>query len=86
MGFIRQRLPELGEGDEYELRAGDPLYNVGDPKEAQIVGWRVDCFERLGFAHTAALALAMRRDVDRSQVENLVAKGAAHAQVMGILL
>lgn len=89
MPYVRRREPdpEIGEGEEYEMRsAGDPVYNVNDAKERGIVAWRVDCFERLGFRGTAALALAMRRDVDRERVEKLATQGATLQQIVAIFL
>jgi hypothetical protein len=75
------------DGEEYELRPpGDPVYNVDEPKEAQIVGWRTECFERLGFGPTAAVALAVRRDVDRENVKRLVVEGCSVGLIMEIVL
>ena len=77
--------PEADE--EYELRPpGDPLYNLDDPSQRAVVEWKLDCFERLGFAPTAATALALRRDIEREKVESLVAKGARLSEVVAILL
>lgn len=79
--------PELGEGDEYELRPpGDLTYELDDPKQREIVAWRVACFERLGFGPTAASAMAVRRDIDREQVERMVARGARLHHVVAIVL
>lgn len=87
MALRRQRLPEVGEGDEYEMRAPDDLlYNVEDSKEHRIVLWRLDCFERLGFSPTAAAALAVRRDIDRQKVQDMLLAGARPLQVAAILL
>lgn len=78
---------QYGEGEEYELRAdAAPLYNVDEPREAQIVDWRVRCFERAGFTPLDAGALAVRRDVDRADAEALLAAGATPEQATRILL
>lgn len=83
----RQKLPELGEGDEYEIRTPDELvYDLSDPVQRKVVGWRVDCFERLGLGVIEASALAVRRDIDRSQVENMLTNGASVNQVLSIVL
>lgn len=77
----------LGQGDEYELRPpGDPLYNANDPKEAAIIGFRSERFESYGFSPSDALLMAIRRDVDRAQVESMVKRGATHAQVKDTVL
>lgn len=87
MGLLTDKGWRPGDGDEYELRPpGAPVYNVDEPKEAAIVGWRSECFERMGFGQTAALALAMRRDVDREQVKGLVHEGCAVGLIMEIVL
>lgn len=76
---------ELGRGEEYELRT--PAANLYDAEnDAKIVGWRVECFEWMGFFHEHALAFAFRRDVDRAHVERLLNAGATHAQVVGLVL
>lgn len=77
----------LGEGDEYELGLPEsPTYNTADMKEAAIVKWRTECFERIGFVAVAALALAMRKDIDREKVERMVAGGCRPVVAMEILL
>lgn len=77
----------LGEGEEYALRSEvTPTYNLDDAREARIVDWRVTCFEGLGFSPARAGALAMRRDVDRIEVERMAAAGASDEQVCLILL
>lgn len=87
MAFAPKGQARYGEGDEYELRPpGDPVYNVDEPKEAEIVGWRAECFEALGFAQVVAVSLAVRRDVDREFVKGLIEKGATPVQVAGIVL
>lgn len=56
-----------------------PLY---DPKADEgIVFWRAGVFMERGFDFLDALALAVRRDVDRQHVEDLLDRGATHAQV-----
>jgi hypothetical protein len=51
-----------------------------------IIGWRVECFEALGFPPGATLKLAARRDVDRAAVELMIQRGASPAQVCRIRL
>lgn len=63
-----------------------PTYNVDEPKEQVIVNWRADCFLGAGLDLAHALALAIRRDVDRVVVERLLSRGASSAQVVAILL
>lgn len=83
----KRRAPEVGEGEEYELApSGPPLYELSDPEQRKIVGWKVDCFQRLGFGPTAASALAIRRDIGRGQVERMRTNGATCMQVVTILL
>jgi hypothetical protein len=83
----QQALPALGQGEEYELRvADDPVYNVDDEREAAIVRWRLDCFERAGMESLAATALAVRRDVDRVSVERMLSAGASASQITAIVL
>lgn len=85
--MARQKLAELGEGDEYELRPADSLtYDASDPEQRKVVSWRVACFEALGFGTTAAIAMAVRKDIDRTQVEAMLSGGATLAQVVEIVL
>lgn len=79
------RLPEPGEGEEYELR-GDVLrtYTVG--VDSKIIRWRCECFEALGFEMGDALKLALRRDIDRVVVEKAVKAGNSHHHVLEALL
>jgi hypothetical protein len=53
--------------------------------DAKIIQWRAECFEKLGFATFSAHELAIRRDVDREQVERLLKAGARHAHVLEIV-
>lgn len=74
----------LGQGEEYELRPNAMrLYDIR--VDAKIVGWRMECFERLGFNSVEAVKLARRRDVDREAVERWRAQGATPEQVLTIL-
>jgi hypothetical protein len=85
MALFGARAPDSdpGDGEEYALR--DPmLYHPKD--DAKIVGWRVDCFEALGFDHVRAVALAIHRDVDRQGVTDLIGAGATPEQVALIVL
>lgn len=78
-------LAKLGDGEEYEL--GQVSERVYDPHhDAKIVDWRVVCFLRLGFNNLQATTLAMRRDVDRSEVERLRGRGCAPGSVLAIVL
>lgn len=77
----------LGQGEEYELRACDePTYNLNDERESKIVGWRWECFENAGMTNLDAGVLAVRRDVDREQVERMLREGATSTQVRDIVL
>lgn len=78
--------PKPGEGEEYELRAPDdaPLYDA--EKDRPLIDWRVGCFEALGFPVAFAIALALRRDVDREQVAGLIRRGATPMQALEIVL
>lgn len=71
--------------EEYELRGDAPLLYDYD-LDGKIVGWRLKMFFDLGFDVVNATALALRRDVDRQQVSDLLAAGATPQQVTGILL
>ena len=78
---------EAATEEEYDISPPEnPIYELADPEQARIVMWRLDCFEKLGFTRTAATALAIRRDIERTRVEGLVAQGAFPHQVIGILL
>lgn len=84
----RAKLPEIGEGDEYVMapQTGPPTYDVNQKEQRKIVSWRMACFEALGFGPTAAVALSLRRDIDRQVVEDMVGSGARLDQVVEILL
>ena len=73
-----------GEGDEYELR-GDASRTYDVKRDVKIVEWRAKCFREYGFTQLEADALAVRRDVDRELVEDLLSAGATHAQVRAIV-
>jgi len=75
--------PDIGEGEEYELRpSATRRYEIS--VDAKIVKWRTECFEALGFAMGQAMLLALRRDVDRSDVERMIKAGAKPEHVMAI--
>lgn len=76
--------PAKDDGEEYELR-GDVqrLYDVS--VDGKIVTWRVECFMALDFTYEEAKSLAMRRDVDRVEVERMRAAGASPKLVLEIL-
>jgi hypothetical protein len=75
---------ELGQGEEYELRAAD--VRLYDPDaDVKIVDWRTDCFVECGFKLGRATVLALRRDVDRQYVERLLKEGATHDEVWDIV-
>jgi len=77
---------EMGLGETYEMRppALERLYVMA--VDMKVIGWRVECFEGRGFDHADALALALRRDVDREEVERLLDRGAKHAEVLDLVL
>lgn len=77
----------LGAGEEYELRREHtPRYDLSDDRELRIVKWRTECFERAGLPPLVSSEIALRKDIDRSRVESLVANGATHDQVRAIVL
>jgi hypothetical protein len=63
-----------------------PTYNMADEREAAIVRWRLRCFEGAGVEPLGASALALRRDIDRADVERLLQGGASSAEVCAIFL
>jgi hypothetical protein len=75
----------LGEGEEYVLTASTARTYDAE-HDAAIIAWRVECFERLGLEPLHVGALAVRRDIDRTDVEQLVDAGATSAQVGALLL
>lgn len=76
---------DIGQGEEYTLAAPEvPLYD--HRVDQAIVFFRAGSFLSCGFCYADALALALRRDVDRQRVEDLIDQGATPAQVMDILL
>lgn len=78
-------LPNLGEGEEYELRQTDtPVFDV--VADSKIVGWRTERLEGVGFTQLTATALAVRRDIDLHSACRMVERGATHEQVARILL
>lgn len=82
---IRPDDRDLGQGEEYELRTEpDRLYDL--EHDAKIIDWRVQCFLELGFDVLYAGVLAVRRDVDREEVERLIAAGANPELAVQILL
>jgi hypothetical protein len=81
----RQLTPDV-EGEEYELRRPGDARLYDTEVDAKIIAWRAECFVRLGFTPLAARALAMRRDVDREQVERLLKLGATRRQVRTLVL
>lgn len=82
----RQPREDLGQGEEYELRAPSDRPTYDYRVDAKIIGWRAECFEARGFGPAVAALLAMRRDVDRVQVERLLDQGATHRQVYDLVL
>lgn len=82
---VNGRLVRLGEGDDYSARSRTArLYDL--KHDAEIVSWRNDCFRAAGFDHPDSMALAIRRDIERPEVERLLERGASHLQVALILL
>ena len=75
---------KVGEGDEYDLR-GDASRTYDAERDKKIIDWRASCFVRRGFTKLEADALAIRRDVDRQYVEDLLDAGATHAEVRAIV-
>lgn len=75
---------ESGQGEEFELSGQSQRYDL--KHDADIISWRYDCFRLRDFDHLDALALAVRRDVARPDVEALLDRGASHVEVALILL
>lgn len=86
MAYQRQPQEELGQGEEYELQTqdGPPLYD--HRVDEGIVFFRIGVFMARGFDWGDAMTMALRRDVDRQRVEDLLDGGATHGQVLGIVL
>lgn len=80
----RQETAGLGEGEEYELSCDARFYDVAG--DAKLVNWRSDTFLRLGFTPFQSHTMAIRRDIDREEVERLLKAGAVHSQIVAILL
>lgn len=76
---------EYGQGEEYDLRLAEARLYDPDADE-RIVFWRSACFLERGFQYADALALALRRDVDRAEVEALLDAGATHDQARELVL
>jgi hypothetical protein len=85
MAMLGGNLPGIGEGDEYELR-GDALRLYDAAVDGKLIDWRVECFMGVGFSATQAVALAVRRDIDRVVVEKAIKAGQSHKHVMEALL
>lgn len=76
-----------GEGDGwvFQMERATELYSMDEEREAKIIAWRATCFERAGLTPFDSTVLALRRDVDRAEVERLADAGASSAQVLAIL-
>lgn len=75
----------LGEGEEYVL--GTVSERLFDPEhDAKIIDWRTLAFMKLGFTEFNAVALAVRRDIDREHVERLVREGCSVGLIKEIVL
>lgn len=68
------------------VRPMSHTYNIDDEREAAIVAWRLRCLEAAGMEPLDASVLAMRRDIDRVEVERALKAGASSAQARGIFL
>lgn len=60
-------------------------YNIDDEREARIVAWRLRCLEAAGMEPLDASVVALRRDVDRVDVERMLEAGASSAQARAIV-
>lgn len=56
-----------------------------DRKTRQVLGWRREQFERMGFESIVAGILAKRRDVDLHYAQRLLDAGCSHALALEIL-
>lgn len=79
-------LPRLGQGEEYELKASDDVRLYDLEHDAKIIDWRVESFLALGFDVLNAAVLAVRRDIDREEVERLIKAGGSPETVTLILV
>lgn len=80
--------PDVATGNAeewYELRAPAEERVYDAHHDAKLIDWRMLCFLRAGLEHLHASALAIRRDVDREEVERLLNGGATPAQVLEIV-
>lgn len=79
------KLPDTGEGEEYELRPSreERLYGPGDQKE---VTYRAEVFEGYGFTYPQALELARRKDIDHHKIKKMLQGGCIHLLVLEIVL
>jgi hypothetical protein len=75
-----------GEGWVFDLEHSPRSYNVAEERDAKIVDWRASCFEMLGLDELTSAALAVRRDIDRVQVERMVKAGATAEHLRAVLL
>jgi hypothetical protein len=79
------RRANYDDGEEYTLTPPDTrLYDI--VHDHKIVTWRELCFIKKGLELVHARALALRRDIDREEVERLVDEGAPSARIAEILL
>lgn len=74
------------DGDWYELRAPTDFPTYDPAVDTKVIDWRMDAFVARGFGLLKARCLAVRRDIDRAQVERMLDQGATHAQVLEALL
>jgi hypothetical protein len=63
-----------------------PTYSVEEPRDAELITWRLECFTRVGVDELTASSLAVRRDIDRARVERMVEGGATSSDLRAILL
>ncbi len=56
-----------------------------EPLMDQVIAWRVQCFERFGFAGDLALRLASDRTVDLRRMERALASGLSHTKAADLL-
>lgn len=78
-------LPDIGDGEEYTLAPPAARFYSME-HDAKIVDWRSECFTAAGLSALQAHTLAVRRDVDRVVVENMLKAGRTPRQVLDYFL
>jgi hypothetical protein len=62
------------------------MYDLSDPPQLKVVGWRERQLERAGMPLLNARLLAARRDIDLHEALDMLGAGCPHYLVSEILL